>query len=244
MAAPTKAGSLSGLDEAIKKVEFKLTVLPTDESKVHVMLAGIRPEQRKVYFYDTPALALDTKKFVLRARVTDGDEDSTVKLRPVPAVVPPPWSAAKDVEIELDIVGSKETPSAKLDDKPKPGEIEQVERRTRKLSKLFNKAQEALIAPALPDGTELDDLEVLGPIKALKWELEPNGFPYKLAVEEWTIIDGPHFIELSFKVAPGESDKAQRAFHALLDGHGIGRDHPQEPKTRMVIEHFAQKLRS
>ena len=231
---------------APKKVEFKLTVLPTDIWKMPNLLAGAKPVQRTVYFYDTPALELYERqeKFVLRARVTDGEEDSTVKLRPVPLpVVPPPWSDDKDVEIEEDVVGTNGTPSAKLDGTPGPGEIEEVERGTRKLSKLFNKAQEALIAPALPDGTELDDLEVLGPIKALKWELEPNGFPYELAVEEWTITDGPHFIELSFKVAPGDKKKAQQAFDALVDDHGIGRSHEQVSKTQIALEHFAKKLR-
>ena len=244
MAAPTKAGSLSELDPAIQKVELKLTVLPTDESKVHDLLAGAKPVQRKVYFYDTPELALDAERLVLRARVTDGKEDSTVKLRPVPLpVVPPPWSDDEDVEIELDVVGTRHTPSAKLDDKPGPGEIEQVERRERELSKLFNQAQEALIAPALPDETSLDDLEVLGPIDALKWELQLDGFPHELAVEEWTVADGPHFIELSIKVDRGEADTARQEWEALLDGKGIGRRHKQDPKTRMVLEHFAKKLR-
>ena len=233
MAAPTK-------------VEFKLTVHPQDESEVHKMLAGAKPVQRTVYFYDTAELVLYEmkEKLVLRARVTDGEEDSTVKLRPVPLpVVPPPWSDDTDVEIELDVVGTKDTPSAKLDGSPDPGEIEEVERGTRKLSKLFSKAQEALIAPALSNGTSLDDLEVLGPIDAHKWEIRPDGFPFELAVEEWTITDGPHFIELSFKVAPGDKEKAQRAFDALVDGCGIRRDHDQVSKTQIALEHFARKLR-
>jgi hypothetical protein len=223
-----------------QKVEFKLTVLPTDVWKVPSLLADTKPVHRKVYFYDTAELALCRKQLVVRARVTEGDkDDSTVKLRPLPNVVPPPWSNGT-VTVELDIVGTDETPSAKLDDEPKPGEIDEVELGTRKLSKLFNEEQEALIAHALPDGMKLDDLKVLGPIQALKWELEPNGFPYKLAVEEWTIIDGPHFIELSFKVKPGEKDKATTAWHALLDEHGLRRDHPQDPKTRMVLRYFAE----
>jgi hypothetical protein len=233
MAAPTK-------------VEFKLTVHLEDESKVHDLLAGEKPVRRTVYFYDTQALELYEKKekLVLRARVTDGEEDSTVKLRPVPLpVVPPPWSDDKDVEIEEDVVGTKPTPSAKLDGTPNPGDIEQVERGTLKLSKLFSKAQEALIAPALPNGTSIDDLEVFGPIDALKWELRPNGFPHKLAVEEWTFTNGPHFIELSFKVAPGDKENAQRAFDALVDGHGIRRDHEQVSKTQIALEFFAKKLR-
>ena len=221
----------------LDKVEFKLTVLPTDVWKVPNLVGGAKPLPRKVCFYDTPKLALAKKKLVVRARVTDGEADSTVKLRPVPRIVPPPWSDTEDVEIELDIVGTRETPSAKLDDKPKPAKIDQV-----KLSKLFSKAQKTLIAPALPKGTKLDDLQVLGPINALKWELEPNGFPYELAVEEWTIIGGPHFIELSFKVDRDDTKQARKAWNALLDDHGFSREHPQDAKTAVVLNYFAEKL--
>jgi hypothetical protein len=245
MAAPTKAGSFSGLDKKIEKVEFKVTVLETDESEVRRMLAATTPVPRAVYFYDTADLVLFKENdLVLRARVTDGNEQSTVKLRPVTLPVVPPWSEDPKVEIEADVVGDDEpTTSAKRDDTPNPGEIEQVAQNTRKLSKLFNKAQEALIAPALPDKTSLDDLTPLGPIDALKWELQPDGFRYKLEVEEWTVKNGPHFIELSIKVDRDEADTAQQAWHALLGGRKISRTHKQVSKTREVMEHFAKKLR-
>jgi len=79
--------------------------------------AHLNPARGKVYFYDTPELALLAKDLVLRARVTDGDDDdSTVKLWPLPLPnVPARWSATDRVWIELDVVGDKQVPSAKLE---------------------------------------------------------------------------------------------------------------------------------
>ena len=240
-------GNLSKLDPAIQKLEFKVTVLPPEEPKVQAELrrAGVNPARRKVYFYDTPELALFAKDLVLRARVTDGDDDdSTVKLRPLPLPnIPARWSATDGVRIELDVVGKKQVPSAKLDGEPDRGEIEQVEHGALKLSKLFTKAQEAVVADELPSGTSLNDLAVLGPVDARKWELPPETFPHELSVEEWSLPDGTHFIELSFKVAPDEAESAERAFHSLLDRLKIGHDGDPDPKTPRVLKFFAERLR-
>ena len=199
-----------------------------------------------MYFYDTPELALFAKDLVLRARVTDGDDDdSTVKLRPLPLPnIPARWSATDGVRIELDVVGKKQVPSAKLDGEPDRGEIEQVEHGALKLSTLFTKAQEALVAAELPSATTLDELAVLGPVDARKWDLPPETFPHKLSVEEWSLPDGPHFVELSFKVAPDEAQSAERAFHSLLDRLKIGPNGDPDPKTPKVRKFFAERSRS
>jgi hypothetical protein len=246
MAAHTEAGGFGNLDPSIQKLEFKVTVLPAEEPKVTAELrrAGVSPARRKVYFYDTPELALFARDLVLRARVTDGDDDdSTVKLRPVPLPnVPARWVATNGVRIELDVVGVKHVPSAKVDGEPDRGEIEQVEHGALDLSKLFTKAQEALVADELPSGTSLNELAVLGPVDARKWDLPPATFPHKLSVEEWLLADGTHFIELSFKVTPDEAVAAERAFHALLDRLDIGHDGDPDPKTPRVLKFFAGRL--
>ena len=248
MSTDADAGRFRDLDAAIEKLEFKVTVLPAEEPAVQAELrsAGVDPARRTVYFYDTPELALFAMDLVLRARVTDGDDDdSTVKLRPLPLPdIPARWRTTEGVRIELDVVGSKEVPSAKLDGKPDRGEIEQVEQRALKLSKLFTKRQEAIIDDALPSGTALDDLAVLGPVDARKWNLQPAAFPHELSVEEWSLPDAIHFVELSFKVEPDQATVAEQAFHALLDRLGIGHDGDPEPKTPRVLRFFAERLRS
>jgi hypothetical protein len=236
-------GNLAKLDPAIDKVEFKLTVLPPKEQRVQAVLrsAGVEPTRRKVYFYDTPELDLHKRDLVLRARVTDGDDDdSTVKLRPLPLRKIPRWK--KDgVRIELDVVGKKQVPSAKLDHEPERGTIEQVEEGALALRKLFSAAQETVIQRKA-NGTRLKDLAVLGPVNARKWELPAVYFRHELAVEEWSLPDGSRFFELSFKVEPGEAATAQREFGALLDYLRIGRKGDPDPKTPKVLGFFAARL--
>ena len=184
-------GALRTLNPAIQKVEFQLTVLAVEEGKVQALLQqeGGQPQRRKVYFYDTKDLALYAKNLVLRARVTEGDDDdSTVKLRPVDlADDEASWRQIDKIRIELDVVGDKQVVSAKLDGEPARGEIDEVEARKRGVGSLFSGKQERFIVDFAPDGTSLHDLVVLGPVDARKWDLDdPEGFPHTLSVEEWS----------------------------------------------------------
>jgi hypothetical protein len=247
MPTDTNAMELGHIDPAIQKVEFKLTVFATEERKVQALLRKERaqPLRRKVYFYDTKDLALYGKNLVLRARVTQGDDDdSTVKLRPVHlADDDASWRQIDGIRIELDVVGDKQVPSAKLDGEPDRGEIEDVEAKQRPVASLFSGSQERLIADYSPDGISLHELEVLGPVDARKWDLDkPEGFPHALSVEEWSLPDATRFIELSFKVSADEANDAQAAFRALLTGLGIGVAGDPTPKTPRVLEFFADRL--
>lgn len=247
MAIDSDDGDLGHLDPAIQKVEFKLTVLGGEESKVQALLQkeGGQPQRRKVYFYDTKDLVLYGKDLVLRARVTQGvDDDSTVKLRPVDlADDEASWQQIDGIRIELDVVGDKQVPSAKLDGEPDRGEIEEVEARQRPVGSLFSGKQERLIADYAPDGISLDELEVLGPVDARKWDLDnTEGFPHALSVEEWSLPDATRFIELSFKVSADEANDAQTAFRALLTGLEVDVAGDQTQKTPRVLKFFADRL--
>jgi hypothetical protein len=247
MTIDTGAGDLGHLDPAIQKVEFKLTVLAGEEGKVQTLLQeeGGQPHRRKVYFYDTKDLALYGKDLVLRARVTQGDDDdSTVKLRPVDlADDQASWRHIGAIRIELDVVGDKEIPSAKLDGEPDRGEIEEVEAKQRPVGSLFSGEQEQLIADYAPGGISLHELDVLGPVDARKWDLDnPAGFPHRLGIEEWSLPDATHFTELSFKVTADEAKEAHTAFRALLIGLGVDVAGDQTPKTPRVLKYFANRL--
>ena len=247
MAIDTDGGDLGRLDPAIQKVEFKITVLSGEEAKVQALLQkeGRQPQRRKVYFYDTKDLALYGKDLVLRARVTQGDDDdSTVKLRPVDlADDEASWRQIDGIRIELDVVGDKQVPSAKLDGEPDRGEVEAVEAKQRPVGSVFSGKQEQLIADYGPDGISLNKLEVLGPVDARKWDLDdPDGFPHTLSVEEWSLPDATRFIELSFKVSADEATDAQTAFRALLIGLEVDVAGDQTPKTPRVLKYFADRL--
>lgn len=236
-----------GIDPAIQKVEFKLTVLPEDESRVQALLQDerARPQRRKVYFYDTEDLALYGNDLVLRARVTQGDDDdSTVKLRPVDlADEAARWRSIEGIRIELDVVGDRQVPSAKLDGEPERGEIEDVDAHRRSVGSLFSGKQERLVADHAPDGISLPALRVLGPVDARKWDLDnPAGFPHPLSVEEWSLPDATHFLELSFKVAPDAASDARTAFRALLRRLEIDVTGDQTAKTPRVLRYFADRL--
>jgi hypothetical protein len=247
MAIDTDGGDLGRLDPAIQKVEFKITVLSGEEAKVQALLQkeGGQPQRRKVYFYDTKDLALYGKDLVLRARVTQGDDDdSTVKLRPVDlGDDEASWRQIDGIRIELDVVGDKQVPSAKLDGEPDRGEVEEVEAKQRPVGSLFSGKQEQLIADYAPDGISLNELEVLGSVDARKWDLDdPDGFPHTLSVEEWSLPDATRFIELSFKVSADEATDAQTAFRALLIGLEVDVAGDQTPKTPRVLKYFADRL--
>src|SRR4051794_3023298 len=239
-------GNLDHLDTAIQKVEFKTTAVPADDDKVKQLVdahGGPRLD-RKIYFYDTPDLELSKLHVFLRARENDGnDNDSTVKLRPItlPAVEPA-WEGFEDTRVELDVVGEKHVPSAKLDGKPKKDKIDNV-RDGGPVKSLFSDEQEGLIA-LLAQGIALSDLAVLGPIKAHKWDLAGlDPFTHELSIEEWRCPDGgPHFFELSFKVGRDEAGTAHADFVALLERLGIESPAEQDAKTQKVLEFFAQRL--
>jgi hypothetical protein len=247
MAIDTDAGNLGHIDPAVETVEFKLTVLPEEEDRVEALLQreGGPPQRRKVYFYDTKDLALYGKDLVLRARVTQGDDDdSTVKVRPADlSDDDASWRQIDGIRIELDVVGDKKVSSAKLDGKPERGEIEEVEAKRRRVASLFSGKQERLIDDRAPDGLSLRELDVLGPVDARKWELDDlEGFPYKLSVEEWSLPDATRFIELSFKVSRDEANAARTAFRTLVTGLELNVAGDQTPKTPRVLKYFADRL--
>jgi hypothetical protein len=51
---------------------------------------------------------------------------------------------------------------------------------------LFSKRQRGFYAEHAPEGIDLDDLAILGPINVLKLKYSPEGFSQRLALEQET----------------------------------------------------------
>jgi hypothetical protein len=112
----------------------------------------------------------------------------------------------------------------------------------RALRKLYTTEQRALYRDHAPDGIELDDLAVLGPIFVLKLKWKPRGFARKMVAEMWLYPDGARIFELSTRCLPSEAFQVAAEVRVFLNEHGIDLSGEQQTKTHTALEFFAAEL--
>jgi hypothetical protein len=224
-------------------VELKLTV-PDEDRNSAAQALGVDPLNariRQVYFFDTPDLLLDGAGVVVRARRTQGaPDDNVVKLRPVvPDALPAELRMRKDFVVEVDAMPGKYVCSASFKGRVKNGGVMDAVSGRAPLRKLFSKPQRAFFREHAPEGVELDDLQMLGPVTAFKLKLLPAGLNRKLAVELWLYPDGSRILELSTKCAPADWFAATTESRDYLQSVGVSVTGEQATKTRVALEYFA-----
>jgi hypothetical protein len=235
---------LSLVDDA-DSVELKLTV-PESDQRSAVDALGMDPlgaQIRQVFFFDTPDLALYEQGIVARARrVQKRGDDSVVKLRPVvPSELHDDFRQSPNMMVEVDAMPGGFVCSASMKRSLATPDVRAAAKGERKVRKLFSKEQRAFFAEHAPDGVELDELTVLGPIPMLKLKFSPKGFDRRLVAELWMFPDNSRILELSTKCAPGEAfDVAARA-RAFLVEHGVDVTGEQQTKTRAALEFFTKR---
>jgi hypothetical protein len=233
-----------GLMRGADTVELKLTV-PDEHRRSTVMGLGMDPLNaylRQVVFFDTPELALDRVGLVVRARRSQGrPNDSVVKLRPVePDSLTGELRAAETFGVEVDAMPGGFVCSGSFKGQVKGDRVKEVMAGDRPISKLFSKGQRAFYEQHAPDGVELDDLTVLGPINLLKIKYVPEGYGRKLVAELWMYPDGSRILELSTKCEPGEAFQVAAETRAYLSGRGIDLSGEQQTKTRTALDYFTE----
>ena len=230
----------------VDSVELKLTV-PEGDQRSTVAALGLDPLQaeiRQVFFFDTPDLALNASGLVVRVRRTQkkGD-DSVVKLRPVvPAELPKGLRRSPGFGVEVDAMPGGFVCSASLKGFPQ-SDVRKGVAGKRPLRKLFAKEQRALFAEHAPEGVELDDLSVLGPIFVLKLRYVPKRYDRKLVAELWLYPDNTRILELSTKCAPSEAFDVAAEARAFLTGKGVDLLGEQQTKTRTALEFFSHEIK-
>jgi hypothetical protein len=228
----------------VDSVELKLTV-PEGDQRSTVAALGLDPLQaeiRQVFFFDTPDLALNASGLVVRVRRTQkkGD-DSVVKLRPVvPAELPKGLRRSPGFGVEVDAMPGGFVCSASLKGVPQ-SDVRKGVAGKRPLRKLFAKEQRALFAEHAPEGVELDDLSVLGPIFVLKLRYVPKGYDRKLVAEMWLYPDNTRILELSTKCLPSEAFQVAAEARAFLSDRGVNLSGEQQTKTRTALEYFSNR---
>jgi hypothetical protein len=112
----------------------------------------------------------------------------------------------------------------------------------RHLRKLYTKEQRALYSAHAPEGIELDDLAVLGPIFVLKLKWQPRDFARKMVAELWLYPNGDRIFELSTKCLPTDAFDVAAEAKVYLSEHGIDLSGEQQTKTRTALEFFSGEL--
>jgi hypothetical protein len=229
---------ISGADS----VELKLTI-PDAERFATLKALDVDPldaEIRQVVFFDTPDLALYNAGLVVRSRrVQNGADDSTVKLRPVvPADLPDTLRRTADFVVEVDAMPGGFVCSGSYKGRLRQGELKAVMNGEGTIRKLFTKPQRAFFKQYAPEGLDLDDLTLLGPITVFKLKFEPDGFDRRMVAEMWLYPDGSRILELSTKCAPNEAFQVSAEARAFLADRGVDAGGEQQTKTRTALEFF------
>jgi hypothetical protein len=239
---------LIALTKGADSVELKLTVPVSDRSRGAAAL-GVDPldaQIRQVYFFDTPDLTLNKSGVVVRARRVQGKGDDTVvKLRPVvPKELPPELRRSQNFGVEVDAMPGGFVCSGSMKRALKKPEVRDTVLENRSVRRLYSKEQRALYAAHAPEGLELDDLSILGPITVLKLKFEPEGLERRLVAELWLYPDNSMILELSTKCAPSEAFQVAAETKAFLAGKGVDLTGEQETKTKKALEYFSARLQT
>jgi hypothetical protein len=229
-------------------VELKLTV-PEHDQRATVAALGLDPldgQIRQVFFFDTPDLTLDKHGVVVRARrVQKKGDDSVVKLRPVvPSDLPGHLQQSPSFGVEVDAMPGAFVCSGSLKQALDPNAVKAVMSGKKATRKLFSKEQRAFFTEHAPDGVDLDDLSLLGPIFVLKLKFSPEGFARKMVAELWLYPDGSRILELSTKCPPGEAFQVAAEARAYLTDRGLSLAGKQQTKTRTALRFFSKGLKA
>ncbi len=224
-------------------VELKLTV-PDTERQATIAALGIDPldaEMRQVFFFDTPDLKLNKAGLVVRARrVQRRPDDSVVKLRPVvPSEVPEHFRTSPSMKVEVDAMPGGFVCSASMKGTLGETDVREHVLGERERRKLFSKEQRKFFAAHAPDGMELDDLALLGPIMVFKLKFKPKGIKRKFVAELWNYPDNTRILELSTKCAPADAQRVADESKAFLTEHGVDLTGEQQTKTKTALDYFA-----
>jgi hypothetical protein len=239
---------LLDLTQQSDSVELKLTV-PESNQRSAVADLGMDPldgQVRQIFFFDTPDLALSQHGLVVRARrVQRKGDDSVVKLRPVhPSNLPPSVRGSRSMVVEVDAMPGGHVCSASMKRTVTKPDVKSVVAGSEPISSLFSKDQRAFFGAHAPEGVELDDLAVLGPIPVLKLKFAPEGYDRKLVAELWLYPDGARILELSTKCSPSEAFQVAAEARAFLTGKGVDLSGEQQTKTQTALQFFSEELQS
>jgi hypothetical protein len=245
----------SVLPPGVDGVEIKVTLgaAMVERGRQAFRIGLAQAERRSIWFAerlgrqgDSAELPLLSRGVIIRVRQREGeDDDATLKLRgPEGCIDPDLWrertkSLGKRAKLEGDWAGRRHLLSASLDGKIDQGRIEEVvAEQPQQVRRLLSEAQQALAEDLL---LPLDEVQLLGPVRAAKWS-PGTGELGDIAAELWEVGDQLRFLELSV-LAKDDPLGHQQRLEETVGSHSLVVDPKAETKTRTVVEHFAAAAR-
>ncbi|WIM93453.1 hypothetical protein ACTOB_005432 [Actinoplanes oblitus] len=198
-------------------------------------------QTRRVYFLDTPDLALDRRGLIVRVRDMGArPDDAVVKLRPMTSHTLPKWLRRKNyLEVEIDAMPGRRVCSGSLKARLGRGVVARTVAAGRPLTKLLPQPHRRLLAACGPAGLSLGDLVVFGPVEVHKYKFQPAGFDRRLAAERWTYPDGSTILELSTRCPVGKAPEVAAHLTEVLAAHGVTPSEQQLTKSDRTLSYFA-----
>jgi len=227
-------------------VEIKATIpaRQVDAALARFHLETEHQEERFIYFFDTPDLALLQQGIVARARRrVGGKHDSTIKFRPVdPDDVPPRWQRFDGFKIESDASDRSVVRSASLTMPVRRGLIKAVASGDEPIGSLFTEEQINFLLSLTNKRFDPSTVVTLGPIRAYRWKFDHPALPWPLTGELWRLPDEQRILEVSVKTPAIQAAVGYFGFMGWLAELGAERDEAQQAKTRWALEYFAGQL--
>jgi hypothetical protein len=236
------------------KIKATIAADEVDTAQAAYHLSGSMARSHDIYFCEQPShmgrLPLLDDAIILRVRChPTGPGDVTVKLRPCrPEQLGGQWStfrrsAHHELRIKGDWANDRRVVATSLVYSMPGDHLRQaLNSRPHHLGRLFSSRQRRYLAECTTHHVDLDDLRLLGPVKARQWRLREQR--YDITAERWTVRivgdpSGLDLLELSVTVEPDDAALIQPAFLASIRQRGLDPYAFQQTKTRHVLQHLA-----
>jgi len=231
-------------------VEIKVSLSDRQVAKaLEALELGGNGQPRRIGFIEDTTVGVELPLFhqgiVLRVRqIEDGDDDSTVKLRPCRrSQLAEGWLGADKgdswkLRVEEDWAGTRRVLAASCVADLPQRRIATAREGKEPVGGLFNGGQQRFLSDCAGIPINLDALTLLPPVEATRWKEIRVQDVEDVVVERWT-IDELDFLELSAKKdTVEEAREAQARLEQAVGALGLERDEEHASKTERVLAYL------
>jgi hypothetical protein len=210
--------------------EVKLLLSPTQVDAATLALQARAETHGRIYFYDTPRLALLARGVILRLR--EGAEiDITAKLRPLHGEkFLDPSGGRERWKCEVDLNDGVENPSFSVQNRYVAGKVPET---GQEIYQLLSEGQKKLLQDSKPQ-IDWRRVKRIAEIQSTTWRTRAQPPFGKLSLELWEWPSG-RVLEVSIKVKPEAGQSTFVELRNLANKNGLELSTNQHSKTAIAL---------